>query len=244
MTLLQRGIWDQIKQSEAVLEPWNGQRLVGVEGTPLQVCGTVQVELRLGEETFQPRVVVVDGLTADVILGLDFLEAHSCTVDIRKKTLHFTNRGTSVIPHGTQGTTTTIGVTIGETLQVPAYIVMEVMANLVQPEVPGTWIMEGDATPVMVARSLLDNPGAQIPVRLMNPSDQPVTLYKRIATLEPVEETLGVAIAAVQPKCPQVSEEKQETLWKLVDSVGESLSETNMQGGVILPSSHSRDPRY
>ena len=231
VTLLQRRIWDQMKQSEAVLEPWTGQRLVGVEGTPLQVCGTVQVELKLGEEIFQTRVVVVDGLTVDVILGLDFLETHSCTVDIGRKTLHFTNRGTSVILHGSQGRVAAIGVTISKTLQVPAYSEMEVMANMAQPKAPGTWIMEGDATPVMVARSLLDSPNTQIPVRLMNPSDQPVTLYKgkRIATLEPVEETPGVAIAGVQPKHPQVSEEKQETLWKLVDSVGESLSETNRE---------------
>ena len=212
-----------------MLEPWIGQRLVGVEGTPLQVCGTAQVELKLGEETFQSRVVVVDGLTADVILGLDFQEAHSCTVDIGKKTLHFTNRGTSVRLYGSQGTTTVIGITISETLWVPAHSEMEVLANVAQPEAPGTWIMEGDATPVMVARSLLDSPGAQIPVWLMNPSDQPVTLYKgkKITTLEPVEETPGVAIAAVQTKCPQISEEKQEIPWKLVDSVGESLSEMN-----------------
>ena len=105
-----------MKPNRAVLEPWTGQRLVGVKGTPLQVCGTAQMELKLGEETFQSRVVVVDGLTADVILGLDFLEAHSCTVDIGKKTLHFTNRGTSVRLHGSQGTTAAIGVTISDTL--------------------------------------------------------------------------------------------------------------------------------
>ena len=231
VTLLQKGIWDQMRQTEVALDPWTGQRLVGVEGTPLQVCGTVQVRLRLGEETFQMRVVVVDGLTVDVILGLDFLEAHSCTVDIGKKTLHFTNRGTSVTLHGSRGTTATIGVTMGETLQVPAYSEMEVMANLVQPEASGMWIMEGDATPVMVARSLLANPGGEIPVRLMNSGDQPVTLYKgkRIATLEPVEETPALGILAVQPKCPQVTEEKQEILWKLVESVGESLSEMNKE---------------
>ena len=39
-----------MKQNGALLEPWTGQRLVGVEGAPLNVCGTVQVELRLGEE--------------------------------------------------------------------------------------------------------------------------------------------------------------------------------------------------
>ena len=55
VTLLQRGIWEQMKLNKATLEPWNGQRLVGVEGTPLQVCGTVQVELRVGEETFKTR---------------------------------------------------------------------------------------------------------------------------------------------------------------------------------------------
>lgn len=164
VTLLQRSIWDQMKQNEAVLEPWTGQRLIGVEGTPLQVCGTIQVELKLGEKIFQTRVVVVDGLTVDVILGLDFLETHSCTVDIGRKTLHFTNRGTSVILHGSQGTVAAIGVTISETLEVPAYSEMEVMANMAQPKAPGTWIMEGDATSVMVARSLLDSPNTQIPV--------------------------------------------------------------------------------
>ena len=84
-----------MKQNGTLLEPWTP--LVGVEGTPLHVCGTVQVELRLGEETFQPIVAVVNGLTVDAIQGLDSLEAHSCPVDIGKKTLHFTNCGTSVI---------------------------------------------------------------------------------------------------------------------------------------------------
>ena len=99
-----------MKQNKTMLEPWNGQWLVGVKGTPLQVCSTVQVELRLGEEIFQPRVVVVDGLTVDVIPGLDsVLEAHSYTVDIGKKTLHFTNCGISVI-YGSQGTTAAIRV--------------------------------------------------------------------------------------------------------------------------------------
>lgn len=130
------------------------------------MCGTVQVELRLGEEIFQTRVVVVDGLIVDVILGLDFLETHSCTVDNGRKILHFTNRGTSAILHRSQGTIAAIGVTISEALQVPTYSEMEVMANLAQPEAPGTWIMEGDATPMMVARSLLDSPNTQIPVWL------------------------------------------------------------------------------
>ena len=51
----------------------------------------MKVQLKLGEETFQVRAVVVGGVAADAILGLDFLEAHSCTFDNGKKTLQFTN---------------------------------------------------------------------------------------------------------------------------------------------------------
>ena len=53
----------------------------------------------------------------------------------------------------------------------------------------------------------------------MNSGDQPVTLYKgkRIATLELVEEAPALGILAVQPKCPQITEEKQGILWKLVE---------------------------
>ena len=38
--------------------------------------------MSLGSECFQVPMIVVDQLSADLILGLDYLEDHQCTIDI------------------------------------------------------------------------------------------------------------------------------------------------------------------
>ena len=139
----------------------------------------MELELKMGEEIFQTKVIVADGLTVELILGLDFLEEHNCTIEIGKKTLHFIDRGTSVTLQGSGEITMTIGVATGETVQVPAYSEMEVMVNLTQTPTSGTWIMEGDTTPIIVARSLHNNSTGEIPVRLLNPTAESVSLYRR-----------------------------------------------------------------
>ena len=50
----------------------------------------------MGEKCFQPEAVVANGLTADVILGLDFLEANCCTIDLGEKVLRFRDENLSV----------------------------------------------------------------------------------------------------------------------------------------------------
>ena len=93
--LLQKEFWDGIKTGSEKLDVWTGQRLVGVDGTPLQVYGVTQVQFQLAGDVFTTSVLVVGKLAAEVILGLDFLELHKCTVDLAKE-LYFTNRETSL----------------------------------------------------------------------------------------------------------------------------------------------------
>ena len=121
VTLIRKELWDSAKPPGAQLEKWSGKQLVGVEGSPLQVCGIAQVQLALGERPFQPQAVVADGLTADVILGLDFLEANRCTIDLGEKTLRFGD-GKLSVPLGKppQATPATIGLVMEKTMRVPA----------------------------------------------------------------------------------------------------------------------------
>ena len=58
------------------MDPWTGLELVGVKAIPLCVHGLVEVLMHIAEEPFRLTVVVVDGLTTETILGLDFLEIH------------------------------------------------------------------------------------------------------------------------------------------------------------------------
>ena len=172
------------------LEEWNGKHLVGVEGTPLHVCGIAQVQISLGERCFQSQVVIVSGLTADAILVLDFLVANCCTIVQGKKTLHFQDCNMSLsLDTSVQSYSATVRVAVMSTLQVPAYSEIEVMAKVEKPSVPGLWAVEGETDQIMVVHAVVDGSAHKIPVRLHNPSNEVVTLYKgkEIASLQPAD---------------------------------------------------------
>ena len=228
VTLVRKELWELSKLQGMELEEWNGKQLVGVEGTPLHVCGIAQVQISLGGRCFQSQVVIVSGLTADAILGLDFLEANGCTINLGKKTLHFQDCNLSLsLDTSIQSSPTTVRVAVVSTLQVPAYSEMEVMAKVEKPSVPGLWAVEGETDQIMVAHAVVDASAHLIPVRLLNPSNKVVTLYngKEIASLQPADEICGLGVAAVQPRADsEISKDKEEMLWEMVEAAGESLN--------------------
>ena len=87
VTLLSHDYWNKLGTSQ--IQPWDGTNLVGANSSPITVHGTADVNLRFAGIDFPTQVVVVDGFTAKAILGLDFLEAHECIVNIKKKLLAF-----------------------------------------------------------------------------------------------------------------------------------------------------------
>ena len=87
ISIVKSAVWTQADPLCRQLTPYTGSRLVGVEGTPLSVRGKTTADVSFGSERFQVPVIVVDQLSADVILGLDFLEDHRCTIDIASRVL-------------------------------------------------------------------------------------------------------------------------------------------------------------
>ena len=108
-------------------------------------------------------MVVVDGLTAKAILGLDFLEAHKCIVNIKKKLLVLPRHDVSLPLErtnacGTMGHSSTAIARIRHTQHVPAWSEVEVMAQVDDFISGGEWIIEEDPQrplPVMVARAVI-----------------------------------------------------------------------------------------
>ena len=100
VTLLRKDMWDKLPQGGKLLTPWDGSPLVGVAGNPLEVWGSVIVEVEIAGETFRTRMVVASALTAEAILGVDFLESHNCTLEIGKRVLRFANRGVAIALQG------------------------------------------------------------------------------------------------------------------------------------------------
>ena len=229
VTLLRENIWRELNVDKQKLEPAPNLQLVGVDGSPLQARGRTQAELNLGGEAFRADIVVVDTLTTEGILGLDFLQKHGAVVDLGGKRLVFSDRDLQLPLDGTRVEGNGIcHVSACEKFTIPPYSELEVMASVETPTGTGkTWILERSKRPAAAVASAIVNPTeGTIPVRLLNVRAEPVTIHRgeEIGTLEEAEAapTQPSVIAGVQPR--EVSKEKQELLWQTAVQT-EGLSE-------------------
>ena len=147
--------------------------MVGVAGNPLEVWGSVTVEVEIAGETFCTRMVVASALTAEAILGVDFLEYHNCTLEIGKRVLRFANRGVAIALQGSSPEPVIVQarVTMEETVRIPALSEREVTARIDKPLQEGVWLLEGDWTgrlPVSIANALINPASPCVPVRMIN----------------------------------------------------------------------------
>jgi hypothetical protein len=65
------------------------------DGTPLKVYGSKEVKFSIQDMVFDHTMVIAD-LSVDGILGLDFLRAHQCSLDLNGCSLTFGKVGKSV----------------------------------------------------------------------------------------------------------------------------------------------------
>ena len=97
VSLLDVNVWNTIK-GEAILSPWNSPGLVGVAGTPLQVHGTIELQVDLGDQRYPVNVIVTESLKTEAILGLDFLDIHQSIIDVSRQNLSLTGHGRPIHP--------------------------------------------------------------------------------------------------------------------------------------------------
>jgi len=230
VTLLHQDVWTRIAAESPDLKPWSGASLVSAGGTPLIIHGCACATLGLGGKEFQTEFVVVSPLTSEAILGIDFLQVQRAIIDLGCGMLHLQESGCDIslnVPASVQSCPIDQQVRSSSTVEVPPYSAMEISANC-DTEVEGVWLVE-EATSkhlqVAVARAIVEPKSLTIPVRVLNMSDSPATLYAGsvIATMAPIEppaEVDAMDDSAVQ----EVEEEKQQMLWQLVEDSGTELS--------------------
>ena len=155
-------------------------RLVGVDGIPINVCGTVSVKISLETLTFNQKFVIADGITAEAILGMDFLEANKCVFNIFKGELVAKDKGMIPLQPHSSSERSCHKVNLVETTVIPAASEIEVTAKVCTPNDNHVWIIEGKMVkvPIRVARALVKLHKNLIPLRIINTNLTPVKLYK------------------------------------------------------------------
>ena len=204
-------------------------KLVGVQGSPLSVCGIAKVNIDLAGENFEAQVVIVDSLTNEAILGKDFLKANQCIIDVSRETLHFKTRGITLSLNSPPGDhqVARVSVMLDDALEVPPRSEMEIMASIPKAVTPGTWIVEGESNAILVARAVVSPNGQKVPVRIANVRDDPVSVRKgtKIAEMEAVPQTEVSSLVASAEQEEPIPEKKRQMLWEMVVRSGDTLTD-------------------
>ena len=234
VTLIRNDVWRRLASNQE-LSPWQGPRLVGVDGSPVESQGSVTVPITIGDTTFQTRVVVASSMSVEAILGLDFLESNRCVVDAGNRILEIPGgRKVDLCQTRIHGR---VGAVLMDTAMLPPRSQMEV---LLEPECgleAGSWLLEPDMegkVPVCVARAVVNMAGGRFPVRLLNLDSRPTMIWKgtKIATMEHVEERgllVSVLEQSEEPMDLKVSDKKKSLLWETVERSEKNLCESERE---------------
>ena len=234
VSLLQEDHWKRANLKEARLEHWSEQQLVGVDGTPLHVLGSAHVNILLSGRPFCQKMIIVRSLTTEAILGLDFLQMNQAIIDLERQQISFQS-SKEVIPLGARspklkGTGTVCAI---ETITLPPCSEREVMGQVKDMPDGEVWLLEettNSQQPVPVARALVSR-AELVPVRLLNYRPETVTIYQfqKLAVVEGVVPPVETTVASIGTKNSTVSEEKKQTLWKLVEASSKNLTREQIE---------------
>ena len=253
LTLVRTQQWQRL---DALTPPLvEGQpRLVGVDSHPLSLQGTAYTTISLGGKDFPIEVTVVDDITADVILGMDFLAAEDCLVDVGRKILSIRSQQIDLELHSEQGRVegmTRMHVACIATVDVPAYSELELVVETTE-HAEGTWLLEGvasDKLPVVVARAVVSPADGCVVVRLINPTAEAVRVHRgtRLGQVERLPDSAVVSVVIEgQSSCDEVAPgdgASDETLLDMVmhqDGHGSTLSQTQRDQLLQLLKRHRR----
>ena len=195
VSLLSGDVLDKVGQRSIIVEPVIHQKLVGVDGIPLKVRGASTFPLTIAGLEFQHRLIIADNITADAMLGLDFLDSHNCVLDLGQRKLCVNNKTCiPLVPRLSPKDSLLGKVVLQDTTVIPPVSELEVMGRIEcseKQEINGiTWMVEGVQSPVFVARAVVTPQTKLVPVRLINTDLIPETLYRgtKLANAETVEE--------------------------------------------------------
>ena len=233
VTLLRQDVWAKVAaspDSPAQLGSWTGASLVSAGGTPLTVHGCACLALNLGGKIFPTNFVVVSPLTSEAILGIDFLQAQQAKIDLGEKTVCLRESGCNIrldSPVPEKSCPLEHHVRTVHTVEVPPRSVVETPAYS-DATMEGVWLVEeamGKHAEVAVARAIVQPQSSTFPVAILNVLDEPITLYAGsvVATMSPINLPTEVAPVGRQG-AKDVSDEKQQVLWQLVQESGAELS--------------------
>lgn len=179
LTVVRTGFFEQLSAKKTLELKDVSLDMAVADGRPLAFSGCGRLQLKVGSFAVEHEIWVAD-IDVDALLGYDFLQRYNCTIDAGKGELTIRGIQHDNIEKNFDG----CRVVIAKTVVIP-----QESEKMVAARIPGMAGVEVPAVVecnerfterhgVMVAKILVDPSNELVPLRLMNPSNRPITLYE------------------------------------------------------------------
>ncbi|XP_028404818.1 uncharacterized protein LOC114527387 [Dendronephthya gigantea] len=156
------------------------ERVVSATGQPLGILGTCKLRIRLGGVDVYHTVLVASDITQDCLIGVDFLVKYDCKINFEMSSVNVGGREVSMGNRFEEGWTCK-QVRLAVTVPGEHEMIMSANVGAISDEVTG--IIEPcpefvSKHSILVAQIVTKPQDNHVPVRLLNPSQDPVTIYR------------------------------------------------------------------
>ena len=247
ITIIQTQLWKTISRNP-VSTPSQLEHVLDTmklaDGCSSSFLGRGKMTIGLGDRELVHTIWVAE-IEPEEILGLDFLRQYDCQLVLKDGCYELQFGNPSEATHGQPVTPSCFRVSVENTAVVPPRSEALVAGKIVGQYTLVLGLLEPTArlmevNQLILARSLVDTSSDIIPLRELNPTDYPCTLYKDTvaAMCEPVDlvEAPHIYVALCQ------EHEKGDSLTDAVDNDGETLSIPEHLADFFQRSSHLLNP--
>ena len=186
------GAMSQIENSNAVLTSFSNNKI--------SVLGAITLQLHIGSEiNATHNFIVTDMLDVEFLLGLDFLEENKLTIDFGNSVLRTYGGQYCELYEKPRDTPHVKKIRCKETVTIPPRTVQFISGKIPRTQINHQGITEPYektmmATGILMTPSIVYSEKTWVPVRCINVSDEPMTVYKgsMLGFLRPATEDGGV----------------------------------------------------
>ena len=156
------------------------KRLLSADDSPIPVLGMATMNITVGTKLVQHQVIVAD-IADEGILGTDFFREHQVIIDFgRKKVIC---DGENIAARVRTSRDKCCRIVVAENTTIPAKSRTILPSKATRPLADGQWMVESlnklpGNQPILTARTIVQTCGRDVPIEVLNPSDEDIILYK------------------------------------------------------------------
>lgn len=193
VTIIRKSLTDSWPTSvRQCITPVN-MTLVTATGDSVPFLGKISVDIELGEQKLKQDVLLAD-ISNDGILGVDFLNAHHCDINMSKKCIKINGQKVHCYARDKNSLSSCCRIAVTEDVTIPPEVEMIVPGKPIDMIKETIGLVEPnnlfvEKSGLLVAKALVDLDKGRVPIRIINLSKEPCTVYRDTvaATYESVD---------------------------------------------------------